>query len=125
VRVPRLGLERRLRQLRPVEPAAAVHVGRRLERPAQRPRRARGDRHPGHTRERADAQGVLRHRRELAVAADRRDRAQIGVGIARREEDREGVVVPGVAVQHDRGRHRRSLSDPAVSAARASARCSS
>ena len=83
----------RLRQLRPVEPALAVHVDGRLERAAGRTLGAGRDRHVADAGERADAARVERDLVERRVAADGRDRAQVERRVRGGEQERDRVVV--------------------------------
>ena len=90
---------------RPAEVAhavVAVHVPRVDGVLEQRPGGSPGDRHVG-------AAGCLQHDERVAhdvvdggVAADARDRAQVEVGVQRREQQRARVVDAGVDVEHDR-----------------------
>ena len=115
-RRPRVQLDVGVGEVGAVEAALAVDVGGRVQLAAQRARRAGGDRHVADAGQRADLQRVLGDRLEGAVAADRRDRPQVGERAAGREEDRERVVVAGVAVEDDRDAHvlRRSCHDRAA-----------
>ena len=73
--------------------------------PAAGDGRARGDRHVADAGQRADAQRVARDGLERPVAADGGDRAQVGERAAGCEEDRERVVVAGIAVEDERSGH--------------------
>ena len=93
-------------QRRPVEPALAVDVCRDDELALQRLRRSGGDGHVRAARELQDAQRVRRGLLERLVAVGRRHAEQVELGACQREQQRDRVVVPGVAVEDDRrGRH--------------------
>ena len=62
--------------------------------------RAAVDGHP-RARQLEDAQGVRRGAVERDVAGDRRERAQVEFGRAQRQQDGDGVVDAGVAVDDD------------------------
>jgi hypothetical protein len=66
--------------------------------------RAGGDGNVGPIEQREDAQRVARRVGEDRVAADRRDAADLERGRGAGEQDRQGVVVARVAVEHDRPR---------------------
>ena len=92
-------------QVGPVQSALAVHVGRGLQLAAQRAGGAGGDGDVADARERADLQRVAGDGLQRAVAADGGDRPQVGERTARREQDRERVVVAGVAIEDDGDAH--------------------
>ena len=99
------GLRRALRQLRPVHAALAVDVrgdvGLALER-AVRPHR---DRHvlPAHEREHAER--VVRRLVERLVPVDGRDADEIDLRARERKQERDRIVVPGIAIDDDRCCH--------------------
>jgi len=70
-------------------------------RPQQRPGAARHDRHVTHADEIPHAQRVGRRDVQADVACHRGDPADFQAGIAVREDEREGVVDPRVAVNDD------------------------
>jgi hypothetical protein len=107
-------LRLRLRQLWPVEAGLAVHVRRGAE--LASPRRVR----PGGDRNVAAAGDLERDERvpgrlvERLVAGDRRDTDQLDLRRGEREEDRDRVVVPRVAVDDDRRAHSSASTSSAV-----------
>ena len=110
------GLARRRRQVRPVEPALAVHLRRDRRLAHQRPRRAGGDREIGAANVVEHADRVRGRLLERLVAAHRGHAEQLDLGACQREQHRDRVVVTGVAVEHDRGRAH-AASTPSTSAA--------
>ena len=94
----------------PPEPVGAVHDGRIAPaRDDERPRRARRDGHVLAPGEREHAQRVARRRLERQVARDGREREQLDLRAREREQDRDRVVHAGVAVDDERGGHRRPV----------------
>ena len=93
------------RELGPVEAADTVHGRRRVQLGDQRASRPAVHGHVG-TEQLTDGEGVVGGALERGVAGDGRDAEQLGV--ARRDDDGDGVVVPRVAVEDHRHRHRRS-----------------
>jgi hypothetical protein len=85
-----------------VEPGGSVNLRRDPQRPHERTVGARGDRDVRPTGERQDPERVAGRRVETRVAADGRDPEQVDLRPRDREEDRERVVVAGIAVQDDR-----------------------
>jgi hypothetical protein len=65
---------------------------------------AGGDRYVGAAGQLEDADGVRRRLRQRLVARDGRDPEQLELGAREREQDRDRVVVTGVAVEQDRDR---------------------
>ena len=94
--------DRRLRQVRAVEPGIAVELDRDPRLAHQRTVRAGRDGHVRPSEQGQDTQGVARRAIERGVARDRRDRAQPELRPGQREDDREGVVMTRVAVEDDR-----------------------
>lgn len=69
-----------------------------------------GTRRPGRDRtvetaELRDAKGVRRHLLDRLVSGDRRDGENLDVGMTRRKEHGDGVVIARIAVQNDFFRH--------------------
>ena len=124
VLLDRLGGARR--QLGAVEAALAVDVGGDVELAHERPLGAGGDRHVGAADEREHPERVVRRLVERLVAVRRRDADELDLGAREREQERDRVVVPGIAVEDDRSRHRGVWRRPrrrsAGKAARRSAR---
>ena len=93
----------RVREVGAVEAAGAVDHRRRVRRLDQRPRRRRectGTSTPSSSRM---TQGVVGGAVERGVAGDGRDAEQLGVPGG--DDDGDGVVVAGIAVEDDRDRH--------------------
>ncbi len=101
------GLGRPLRQLRSVEPTVAVDVSGDVELAYERPVGADRDRHVGAADEREHPERVVGRLLECLVAVRRRDADELELGTREREQQRDRVVVPGVAVEDDRGCHQR------------------
>ena len=89
------------RQLGPVQTALAVHVRGDMEVAHERAVRAgrHGDVAPPHELE--DAQGVVGRLVERLVAVHRRDAEQLHLRARERKEERDRVVVAGVAVEDE------------------------
>ena len=104
----RLGLRRR--QVGAVEARLAVHVGGHARLAHERPAGAGGDRDLAAAGELEHADRVGGRLLERLVAGDRRDAPQLELGAAEREQDRDRVVVAGVAVEQDRRAHAVSIS---------------
>jgi hypothetical protein len=94
-----------LGQVVAVERRRAVHVGRRLQRADERALGAGCHRDVADPGQRADAQRVPGDLVELAVAGDGRDRAEVELRARGGEQQRDRVVVAGVAVDDARPGH--------------------
>ena len=99
------GRGRRLRQRRPVQPALAVDVRGDDELPLERPVRAGRDRDVGPADELEHPQRVRGRLLQRLVAVRRRHAEELDLGAREREQQRDRVVVPGVAVEDDRRAH--------------------
>ena len=100
------GLQLGLRQLVALEAILAVDVFGRLQRAAQRPRRAGVDRRLAASDQFERFERVLGGQRERRVAADRGDRQEIELaGRAERHQESDGVVGRRIGVDDDRTRH--------------------
>ena len=73
---------------------------------------ARRDRDVGCARRVEDAQGVVDDLCERGVARDARDAEHVEARMAHREQDREGVVDPGVDVEDHGNAHRITVAPP-------------
>jgi hypothetical protein len=104
-RVPGIERQYRLGEHRAVEPRLPVDARRVVPLPDQRAVGARRERHPGDPADPGHGQGVPGDAVEGLVAGDGRDGQQLDLRAAVREQQGDGVVVPGVAVQDDRVRH--------------------
>jgi len=107
--VPRVCDQARCREHGTVEPGLAVGLDGRLRRAHERPVAARRDRHIPEPCDGRDGQRVAGDLLEGLVAGDGRHRDQIDIGVACGEEERDGIVVAGVAVEEDGGGHLGSL----------------
>ena len=92
---------RRLREVGPVQAALPVDVGGEMCLPYERPVAAGGDRDVGPSGKLEDPSRVDVGPGERRVAVDRGDGTDVEV--ARGEQDGEGVVVAGIAVDDDGG----------------------
>ena len=92
--------ERRGRQHRPVETGFAVDLDGQNLFAGQRTGRTLGDRNLNAIG-RANGKRIARRVLNIVVARNGGDAEKINVGIARREQDRDGVIVAGVAVEDD------------------------
>ncbi len=100
----------RRRQRRAVEAAVAVDVRCDHQLPLERTIRAGRDRDVGATDEVEHAQRIRRRLLERLVAVDGGDPEQLDLRAREREEQRDRVVVPGIAVEDDRNAHARSIA---------------
>ena len=91
------------RQIGAVEPGLAVHVGRDVALADQRPRRAGGDRDVGAADVVEDADRVRGGLLERLVAGHGGHAEQIDLGAGERQQQRDRVVVAGIAVEDDVG----------------------
>ena len=103
----------RLRQRRAVEAALAVHVRGDDELALERPVGTRGDRHIRAASELEHAQRVRGRLLERLVPVGRRHAEELELRAREREEQRDRVVVAGVAVEDDRRRAHPGLSSRA------------
>ena len=94
----------RLRQLRPVEPGLAVDVGGDERLTDERAAGAGRDRHVVPSDELEHPKRVGRRLLHSLVAGHRRDAQELDLLAREREQERDRVVVPGVAVEENRGR---------------------
>ncbi len=100
-RVLGLGRQGRLGETGAVQPRHPVHVVGHPQRLHQRSRAPGGDRNPGDAGDGAHPQRVQGGLLHSLVARHRGDGQQVHPRVARGEEDREGVVVPRIAVDDD------------------------
>ena len=103
------GVHGRRRQLGPVEAALAVDVRRDRAAAHERPVGARGDRNIAATGELEHLERVRGRLLERLVAGDRRDADELELRRGEREQERDRVVVAGVAVEDDRRRRHMCL----------------
>ena len=104
----------RRRQRRPVEAALAVDVRGDGELPYERPVGTGRHRHVGAADELEHADRVRRRLLERLVAVCRRHAEQLQLRAGERQQERDRIVVPGIAVEDDRSRHGASIAaDPA------------
>src|SRR5207237_7154921 len=108
------GRGRGLRQVGPVEPGLAVHVRSRSQLPPQRAVGACGDRDVSATGELEHLERVAGGLLQRLVAGDGRDTSQLDLGRGEREQNRDRVVVAGVAVDDDGDVHRSASTSSAV-----------
>ena len=94
---------RRRRQLRVAQPLRPVRLGGRLERPDERRRAPERDLDVGPAGELEDRARVDGDLLRIDVARDAGRRHELHVGRARRVQEREAVVDPGVDVEDERG----------------------
>ena len=107
-RAERCRADRGLGKVRAVEPRVAVERDRDPRLADDRAFRAGGDRHVGPAQQGQHPERVAGRPVEPGVAGDRGDREQPELRPGQRQDDRQGVVVTGVAVEDDRDRgHRR------------------
>ena len=99
----------RLRQHRAVEPGRAVDAVGHLGLAYEWPLRTGGERHAGDPRDRRYRQCVAGHLPDRLVAVHRGDGHQVDLGITVGEKEGDGVVVTGIAVEDDLGRHGRTI----------------
>ena len=109
----------RRRQVGAVEAGLAVHVRRDVALAHERPVGARVDRDVAAARELEHAQRVRRRLVERLVAGDGRDADELELGRGEREQERDRVVVTGVAVEDDRRRsHAASIASTSAAVGR-------
>ena len=113
-RVPAFSFARGRRQVRSIEPALAVHLGGDSELADERPAGA------GHHRDVRPAD-VIKHPDRVGrgllkrlVARDRGHAEQLELTACEREQQRDRVVVPGVAIEDDFGHPTTASSSAAV-----------
>ena len=99
-------------QRRPVEPALAVDVRGDGELALERPVGAHGDRDVRPADEREHPQRVLRRLVERLVPVHGRDAEQVELGAREREQQRDRIVVAGIAVEDDRRRRHGAVCTP-------------
>ena len=87
------------RKLGAVEAALTVNVGSDLEFAHERPFGAGGDRHVGVVDEREQPERVVRRLVEGLIAVRRRDADELDLGAREREQERDRIVVAGIAVE--------------------------
>ncbi len=104
----------RLRQLGAVEAGLAMHMRRGAKRAAQRRVRSRRDRDVGPAPDLERDERVPGRLVQRLVAGDGRDADQLDFRRGEREEDRNRVVVAGIAVDDDPRAHRRASTSSAV-----------
>ena len=103
-----------LGQHRPVQPGLAVDVARHAQGAQQRPGAPGGERHAGDAADAGDRDRVAGDLLEGLVPGDGGHREQLDLRAAVGEQQRDGVVVPGVAVEEDLAGHGGSLSEVGV-----------
>jgi hypothetical protein len=94
----------RRRQVGPVEPALAMNVGGDPALADERPVGTGRDRQVAAADVLEDAKCVCRRLLERLVAGDRRDAEELDLRARQGEQERDRVVVTGVAVEEDRRR---------------------
>ena len=107
------GIALRRWQVRTVQSCLTVHVRRDVLLAHERPVSAGRDRHIRPAGELEHADRIRGRLLERLVACDGRHREQFQLRRCQREEERDRVVVPGVAIEQDRyggGAHARSIA---------------
>ena len=94
-----------LGQHRPVQPGLAVDVARHAQGAQQRPGAPGGERHAGDAADAGDRDRVAGDLLEGLVPGDGGHRDQFDFRASVGEQQRDGVVVPGVAVEEDLAGH--------------------
>jgi hypothetical protein len=97
-------------QMRPVEPALTVNVLGYDQLPDQGTGRPRRHRNLPAVAQLEDLEGVDGGLVKGAVAGDRRNAEQFDLGTCQSQENGNGVVVPGIAVDDDRDANKRIMS---------------